>query len=336
MKAQAHVDKILRLTVRLEMLSKTSTKDIQKQIKLLQKDIAGLLATKNVSTKKVLEEVKKNVKKYHTKRFKEINKLLGEGSAVAAEISTATEAAYFASLGVVADAAVAKTVTKKVIQKSLERVMPGLSSGAQVSVGEMLERFESNALSTFTNIAVRAQAEGLSIGVTSKMVQEATNLQLNQSEAVARTIIQASSNQARDDIAQNLGAERELWLATLDSNTCPYCAGLDGSCEDVSTLPRPPAHPRCRCVLIYIPEGTSCKSMKEDLDRPQRGPDGKSIIKPYQEFGSWIKTQPPEFQEEVLGIERAKMLRENKVTFKKMYTNTGKQKTVADLKKHYS
>jgi len=87
---------------------------------------------------------------------------------------------------------------------------------------------------------------------------------------------------------------------------------------------------------LYLPEGTSCKEIKEDLERPQRGEDGKTIIKPYQDYGTWIQTQSKEFQEEVLGVERSKLLRDDKITFKKMYTASGKQKTVEDLKKHYS
>ena len=75
--------------------------------------------------------------------------------------------------------------------------------------------------------------------------------------------------------------------------------------------------------------------MKADLNRVERGPDGKSKVVKYKDYGTWIKSQDKDFQEEILGIERAKLLREDKIQFKKMYTRIGKRKTVKELKKHY-
>lgn len=336
MTQQEYANKVLRLTTRLEMMSKTSTKKVQKQIALLQKDVAGLLVTTDISSKKVLVKVNKAIKKYHLQRFNEIQALMNEASYVSAEVSMATEKAYFASLGASADAATKKIVTEKVMARSLNRVMPGLRTGSQTTVGDMVERFSEGSLKTFQNIALRAQAEGLAVNVISSMVKDASSLQIRQAETVARTLIQSSSNQARDEIAVALGSSKEMWMATLDSSTCDYCAGLDGQCEDSGTLPRPIAHPNCRCVLLYLPAGLTCQEMKADLERPQRGPDGKTVIKPYKDYGSWIKTQTPDFQAEVLGTARAELLQNNEITFSKMYTNTGKRKTVEDLRKQYS
>ena len=336
MTPKQYADKVLRLTVRLEMMAQATTKKSKAQIRLLQREVAGLLATTDFTTKKVLNSSLRQVRKYTTDRYNEIGALIGEASAAGVEVSAATEATAFASLGTSADAAVGKIVTDKVIEESLKRVMPGLSGGSQVSVGEMMERFESGALNTFMNITRRAQSEGLSIGETTRMVKDASELQGRQAEAVTRTMIQASSNQAREDVAEQLGAEGEMWMATLDGDTCAFCAGLDGECEEVGGIPKPPAHPRCRCVVIYIPEDMTCDEMKEDLTRTYRDPEtGKSITAPYQDYGDWIQTQDKDFQEEVLGIERARLLREDKVSFNKMYTASGKQKTVVDLKAHY-
>lgn len=333
---QEYADKILRLTVRLEQLSKGASKDTQNIIRMLQKEMLGKIGTANINTKAQLALVQKQVKALSQKRYKEIAKTLEDSSETAAKAALIAEETAYASLGIAAAGFAKALPVDNIIKKALERVMPGLG-GRQISVGDMIERFLTIGSSDLKNITTRAFNEGLSVSKIAKMIQESTGAQLNASESVARTAIQSASNQARDDIADEYGADKEMWSATLDASTCQFCQGLDGQCKEKGELPDAPAHPRCRCVKLYIPDDMTCAQMKKDLTRVERGPDGKSRpTDKYQDYGTWIKTQPKDFQEEVLGIQRTKLLNDGTITFKKMYTQSGSIKTIDDIKKHYS
>jgi len=92
------------------------------------------------------------------------------------------------------------------------------------------------------------------------------------------------------------------WLATLDTRTCLQCAPLDGRIwppDQMDDVPRPPAHPNCRCAVVpYIDlgpefEGNRAAEAKDfDLEAKERynaeqaakEADGKKPGKPWNEL----------------------------------------------------
>lgn len=332
---QTYADKILRLTVRLEQLAKSASADVQKIIKDLQRDVMGIIISDPINTQKALKDVQRQVKAISVARYSEIEKVLFEHETATAQAAHAAEIQGFSALGATANVYVAKLDVEKIVKNAFDAIMPGLGNGRQIKVKDMLERFGSYGTDDLMNIAERAYREGLSVNAITQMVRNHTGLQATAAEAVARTAIQAVANQARQETADSLPVDKEIWMATLDSKTCEYCGGLDGKCRPRGGFPVI-AHLRCRCVKLYVPDDRSCSDVKKDLTRVERGPDGKS--KPtgkYEDYGKWILTQPKSFQEEVLGIKRSKLLRDGDITFKKMYTSTGSRKTVADIEAHY-
>lgn len=68
-----------------------------------------------------------------------------------------------------------------------------------------------------------------------------------------RTEVQAAHNDAYVSAhAGKKGAFR--WDATLDKRTCPECSALHGRTFPPSATPRCPAHPLCRCLLVFVPD----------------------------------------------------------------------------------
>ena len=91
------------------------------------------------------------------------------------------------------------------------------------------------------------------------------------------------------------------WIACLDSSTCLACAELDNQIFDLlpgmniehkgqTEVPvEPPLHPRCRCILVPVPEG-----MRDDPTQTQLN------------YEDWFKEQDRDTQIDILGPSRYK------------------------------
>lgn len=330
-------DEILRLMIRLEQMARSADGDLAKQLKRMEKELInsmGMLG--RIDSRKKMKEIRAALKKIAKQRYKAIEDRIGDYSETAAEAAIRVEEAGFTALGADASDAVSNIATEKVIQDSLERNLPGLPEGRQITVGQMLDRFTSNGAVYASNIANKALIEGLSMDQAARELRKVVDISNRDARSMVRTAIMGAANEARDKVAESFNYQHEMWLSTLDSRTCPFCSGRDGVCDEPGQLPRPPAHPNCRCTILYIPKGTSCAEMKEQMQRPQRGPDGKSTRNtPYKDYGEWLKTQPEDFQIEILGKERYELLKSGKISFKQMYLRNGSRKSIEQIRTQY-
>ena len=112
---------------------------------------------------------------------------------------------------------------------------------------------------------------------------------------------------ANDDIV-----ERYEWLSVLDSRTTPICQSLDGNRYTVGNGPMPPAHFGCRSTTYPILKGL--KPRKRET------------------YSTWIKRQPAAAQNDILGPNRAQMLREG-ADVSQFVDLTGKLYTLEQLRK---
>ncbi|WP_299945336.1 minor capsid protein [uncultured Ruegeria sp.] len=98
------------------------------------------------------------------------------------------------------------------------------------------------------------------------------------------------------------------WAAVLDGRTSTICRSLDGQVFPVDEGPRPPAHIACRSVTVpQVRDGLSILGKKGQ--QTARGADGIKQVAANQDYYQWLKTQPAEFQDSVIGSERGKLLR---------------------------
>ncbi len=102
-----------------------------------------------------------------------------------------------------------------------------------------------------------------------------------QSRRIIRTESNYISGQVQQQAYEECGAERYIYVATLDSRTDEECGALDGKVFFVKDQ-QPgtnmhPMHPNCRCTtIIYIDEDT-----KKNLQRRARDPEtGKNELVP--------------------------------------------------------
>lgn len=87
---------------------------------------------------------------------------------------------------------------------------------------------------------------------------------------IARTELATAYNTGADDAVRAaqakgyLGEMDKIWCAADDERMCPYCGKMDGTritmdeefegiSRSWSTRRHPPAHPGCRCGVLYVP-----------------------------------------------------------------------------------
>lgn len=132
-------------------------------------------------------------------------------------------------------------------------------------------------------------------------------------ERIVRTAITHTAARAREAA---FAANRDLiegvqWVSVLDSRTSMICAGRDGEVYPVGKGPRPPAHPNCRSQITAVVEGFP-------------PPDGTT-------YEDWLRRQPVEMQNEVLGVTRAREWRAGRIDLDRFTDRKGRAWTLEEL-----
>lgn len=126
-----------------------------------------------------------------------------------------------------------------------------------------------------------------------------------QAKTIVRTTVQHAAMQGKAEFAKDNAdiIKGEKWLSTLDGRTSSQCRSLDGVVFELGKGPRPPLHHNCRSTYLlvllaeYAGRGNINKRASKD------GPvDNES-------YYSWLNKQPKDFQDDVLGETRGKLLR---------------------------
>lgn len=125
------------------------------------------------------------------------------------------------------------------------------------------------------------------------------------------TVARQETFQANADIVK--GVE---WLATLDSHVCPVCASLDHRTFALDKGPRPPIHPNDRCTTTPVLADKYQKLM-QGATRPAVVNGKVEHVPASESFYDWLKRQPVSFQEQAIGVARAKLLRDGGLSAKR-------------------
>lgn len=188
--------------------------------------------------------------------------------------------------------------------------------------GMMLDKFITDAMQPGLDRVTAAIRSGYYQGQTTNQILQAVrgtraagftdgvwHIVNRDAESIVRTSLQHAANQARQATWE---ANRDIvkkvqWNATLEGRTCAACASLDGQQYPIDKGPRPPLHPRCRCVTTAVLD-ERFTFLDDDATRFSRGPGGVESVPANQTFYGWLKTQPPKYIETVIGPARTKLL----------------------------
>jgi SPP1 gp7 family putative phage head morphogenesis protein len=169
-----------------------------------------------------------------------------------------------------------------------------------IAQGQSLEDFRSDLLGSpknnYANSVMLNAAKNVSFG--SRTLTNAIG-----------NIAQRETYQANDDII--IG---ERYMATLDSRTSSICASLDGTYFKIGEGAQPPLHPNCRSVRI--PEiDPKYKLSGIGGERRAKGSKGVNIVSSKTTYSTWLKRQPADFIDDVLGKKKGLQFRKGELDF---------------------
>lgn len=149
-----------------------------------------------------------------------------------------------------------------------------------------------------------------------------------QAETIARSTVNHVTNQTRTELFKENAdiIEGLKWVATLDSRTSLTCAGLDGKVFPLDKGPRPPAHPNCRSTMTAVLKDADALGLNNLSEGKRASINGQ--VPASTTYGEWLKRQPIDVQNEVLGKTRTKLFNEGKLEISKF---TGSDLTPLNL-----
>lgn len=152
--------------------------------------------------------------------------------------------------------------------------------------------------------------------------------------SVVRTAVNHTSNAAQQ---LTLATNQELvhgwiFLATLDAKTTITCASLSGTKWPVGEGPIPPRHFNCRSfALPWLKTFKELGFNIDELPPSTRASMGGQVSADIS-FSDWLKGQPIEVQDEILGKTRGELFRKGGLTVDQFADGKGNVLTLDELK----
>ena len=221
------------------------------------------------------------------------------------------------------------------VQVAIFRTTLEVPVGASdISIKEAAEQFSRKKSVEIMQVIKDGFGSDQTVSQMTKSISDLMdNRQRQQARTLVRTSVNATSNKVRAAFyANNQGIlEGYEWVSTLDARTSFICAGRDGIVYKIGKGPLPPAHWGCR--------STTVPKIREDLvldksagTRPQVGAEGPGTISAKVTYDSWLRRQPANFQDEVLGPSRAGLFRRGNLDVRDFRDETGRTYSLDRLK----
>jgi SPP1 gp7 family putative phage head morphogenesis protein len=188
----------------------------------------------------------------------------------------------------------------------------GLAQGD--SVADIVRRVRGTAANGFADGAIQASRR--------------------EAEAVVRTAINHTVTQARELTYEENDEliDGVQFVATLDTRTTPQCQALDGKVFKVGEGPRPPIHFNCRSTTVPVLKSWRALGFDlDDVDGPGRA-SMNGVVPEKVTYGEWLRNQPRDVQDEVLGREKAKLFRKGAVPIDRFVDDRGRPLNLADIR----
>lgn len=103
-----------------------------------------------------------------------------------------------------------------------------------------------------------------SVDSLKKRVKKVMDIGIERARMIARTEYTRAANAGSLDAAKQSGLDlKKKWIAAPGERTCPECGSQHGTIIPIDSLfvygdksyVQPPAHPNCRCSLVYVEKG---------------------------------------------------------------------------------
>ena len=246
------------------------------------------------------------------------------------------------------------------IEFALNRPSPELLRSAvfaQPFQGRLLREWFSDMEAAQVRMISAAVREGVVQGrpirSIARDVRDLGQISRRHAETIVRTAVTFIGDRARyETYQQNTDVlNGELFVATLDGRTTPQCRALDKTFYEVGKGPRPPLHPNCRSIRVPVTKSW------EELGLDNLTPDAPLGQRPFvadkrrvqdipkaerdrligqvpstTSYNDWLKTQPRSFVEEVLGVRKAALYLDGKLSLEKFVDAELRPLTLEELR----
>lgn len=236
-----------------------------------------------------------------------------------------------------------------------------LGEGERVKVGAWAEFVNTAAdeyVQQYQNLIKAGYVKGATVQQTARALKVFNDgLARQQAEALARTGLMHHANSARRAMANDNSdiLDREYPLVMFDNRRSEICTSVyvkhkDGWPLNESPIGYPPYHFRCRTSIIYGVKGTGApKSFMPAIgagsEYPQYSKD-KPVYKGRKDIGkfeiekvrygtdldAWMKEQGFDFVADNIGVTKAKLLFDGKMSLSQMSDVYGKPLTLKELR----
>ena len=302
------IDEMIRRTVLIESLKAHYAKDFEPFVKQIDELLRLKLTDQELSqmgARQLNEWLRNNKDK--------IADILAEFTDVTlanADEFVADEIVFTAK--VLGDITATKTIMPKLSKNHLTVPLP---TGQLAD--EVLKKFTTDESERIINAVRRGVFEGKTNSQILQVVRGTRKNRFNDgiiststrnANAIVRTLIAHSTTEARMAVGKansDILEDKIRILATLDSRTSSICRAKDWQEFPFERQYLPPFHINCRSTWVFIVKGSGAGV---DKRASQNG-----VVKA-QSYYDWLKTQPKDFQDEVLGKSRAELFRSGGMT----------------------
>lgn len=299
------VDQTIKHQTNLERYKSSVSKDLATRIEQLAKDVNAILATidnTKASIRRALVEVNKLIDNTFDSIEIEILEELRDW--LLAEIAWTAKHEEIEITEEDSNAMIAVILAGVVRGNTLGQWLSGIRNNTKIQV-------RTNVINGVNDKLGLAQILKSVRGTVSRRFKDGVwNKTKNHLGSISNTAIQAYSNSAKVELWEQAEAKKYIWLSVLDSRTSHICRGRSNNIYVVGEGPIPPAHPNCRSSIMLYTKG---------MDIPQS-------------YSEWLRKQPREDVEDILGKGKANLFLSNKITLDKFTTPAGRELSLKELK----
>lgn len=346
--AEAIHDSTIRRQVGIERFKSGTLRRIISILNEVDADIISqLAAVEGITSRRRLEAVLSEIREINRRAFTEVLSRMGDeveafAAADAAFVSQSMNAALPSGVsGAISFAAPSEKLlfvaakndynNRLVRGRTIQSWLDGIRSGdaerieSAVRLGFVEGQSVDNMVRRFKGTKALRFRDGL---------REVTRRQV---ESLVRTSIQSASSQARDAVyEENNGLLKGVqWISTLDGRTTVICQSLDQRVFDINDGPRPPAHFNCRSTTVPVikswrelgfnakeppaPVRPYIKSTRRyrDVPKAERKLIDRGTVPGDLKYPDWLRRQPRDFVEDVLGRDKASLFLDGKLKIEK-------------------
>ncbi|MEZ7502302.1 hypothetical protein QO189_07435 [Psychrobacter sp. Arc29] len=202
----------------------------------------------------------------------------------------------------------------KVLEKLVTKTPLAVAGSEGKTITDLFDELANNESNKYINHIRLARYEGKTNGQIVRMIRGTKKngykdglmeVTARQAKTIVRTTVQHAAMQGKAEFARDNSdiIEKEQVLATLDGKTSPRCRALDQQIFELGKGPRFPLHYNCRTTYLFVLMDKYAGRGNVDKRASKDGPVDNDT------YYGWMKKQPVEFQDDILGPTRGKLLR---------------------------